>query len=98
MQRVPAISVGSNDVVQVVWNEVPNDQSGDRQIWYSRWVAGNSRSLAGHWSTPQNIPVYITGYSSQVPDPKHWHEHPDNPVDWLNSRRGYVVLEGTGRL
>jgi len=94
MQRVPAISVGSNDVMQVVWNEVPNDQSEDRQIWYSRWVAGNSQSLAGHWSTPQNIPVYINGYQ-QAPDPNHWQEHPDILVDRLNSSRVYVVWEGT---
>jgi len=94
MQRVPAISVGGNDVLQVVWNEVPNDQSGDRQIWYSRWIAGNSQSLAGHWSTPRNIPVYINGYQ-QAPDPKHWQEHPDILVDGLNSSRVYVVWEGT---
>jgi len=91
MQRVPAISVGGNDVVQVVWNEVPNDQSGDRQIWYSRWIAGNSQSLAGYWSTPRNIPVYINGYGPAIPDPKHWQEHPDILVDGLNSSRVYVV-------
>src|SRR2546428_12826057 len=38
MQRVPAISVGSNQVGQAVWNEGPNDQYGDRQKRSSRRV------------------------------------------------------------
>jgi hypothetical protein len=87
VQRVPAISIGSNNVLQVVWNEVPNEASGDRQIWYSRW-------LGDKWSAPVNIPFHINGYQSAM-DTAHWQEHPDILVDRLNPSRVYVVWEGT---
>jgi len=87
VQRVPAIAIGMNNVLHVVWNEVPNDASGDRQIWYSRW-------LGDRWSQPENIPSYIPGYQSAT-DPSHWQEHPDILVDRFNSSRIYVVWEGT---
>jgi len=87
VQRVPAISIGSNDVLQVVWNEVPIDASGDRQIWHSRW-------LGDRWSPPKNIPSYISGYQNAT-DQSHWQEHPDIFVDRFNSSRVYVVWEGT---
>jgi hypothetical protein len=87
VQRVPAIGIGKDNVLQVVWNEVPTDASGDRQIWYSRW-------LGDKWLTPVNIPSYISGYLS-APDSSHWQEHPDILVDRFNSSRVYVVWEGT---
>ena len=87
VQRVPAIAIGSNNVLQVVWNEVPNDASGDRQIWYSRW-------LGDRWSPAENIPSYIPGYQNAI-DSSHWQEHPDIIVDRLNPLRIYVVWEGT---
>ena len=89
VQRVPAVSMGSNGVMQVVWNEVPTDVSGDRQIWYSRW-------LGDRWSLPEIIPSYIPGNQNQnAPDPLHWQEHPDILVDRFNPSRVYVVWEGT---
>ena len=89
VQRVPALGIGNNNVLQVVWNEVPTAVSGDRQIWYSRW-------LGDQWSLPEIIPSYITGNQNQsAPDPLHWQEHPDILVDRLNPSRIYVVWEGT---
>ncbi len=87
VQRVPAIAIGSNNVLQVVWNEVPNGGSGDRQIWHSRW-------LGDRWSQPENIPSNIPGYQSAT-DLSHWQEHPDILVDRFDSSRVYVVWEGT---
>jgi len=87
VQRVPALAMGSNNALQVVWNEVPTDASADRQIWYSRW-------LGDRWSQPANIPSYIPGYQSAT-DLSHWQEHPDILVDRFDPSRVYVVWEGT---
>jgi hypothetical protein len=89
IQRVPALAIGSNDVLQVVWyGELSGSAGGvDRQIWYSRWL-GNA------WSTPKIIPLYIDGFQ-KASDPTHWQEHPDIIVDRFNSTRIYVVWEGT---
>ena len=89
IQRVPALAIGSNDVLQVVWYSEPGGSTSgvDRQIWYSRWL-GNA------WSTPRIIPLHIDGFE-QAADPTHWQEHPDIIVDRFNPTRVYVVWEGT---
>jgi hypothetical protein len=89
VQRVPALAIGSNDVIQVIWYGEPGSSAGgvDRQIWYSRW-------LGSGWSTPKIIPLHIDGFQ-QAADPTHWQEHPDIIVDRLEPTRVYVVWEGT---
>jgi hypothetical protein len=89
IQRVPALAIGSNDVLQVVWyGELSASAGGvDRQIWYSRWL-GNA------WLTPKIIPQHIDGFQ-QASDPTHWQEHPDIIVDRFDPSRVYVVWEGT---
>ncbi|TMI22837.1 exo-alpha-sialidase [Candidatus Bathyarchaeota archaeon] len=89
IQRVPALAMGSNDVLQVVWyGELGASAGGvDRQIWYSRWT-GNA------WLTPKIIPEHIDGFQ-QATDPTHWQEHPDIIVDRFDPIRLYVVWEGT---
>ena len=89
VQRVPAIAIGTNDVLQVVWYEEVSASAGggDRQIWYSRWVGEN-------WLTAKIIPYHING-SQQATDKSHWQEHPDIIVDRFDPMRLYVVWEGT---
>ena len=89
IQRVPALAIGSNDVLQVVWYSEPGGSTSgvDRQIWYSRWL-GNA------WSAPRIIPLHIDGFQ-QAADPTHWQEHPDIIVDRFDPTRVYVVWEGT---
>jgi hypothetical protein len=89
IQRVPALAIGSNDMLQVVWYGEPGASVGavDRQIWYSRWV-GNA------WTTPKIIPLHVDGYI-QAADPTHWQEHPGILVDRADPARVYVVWEGT---
>ena len=89
IQRVPALALGTNDALQVVWygEPGPSAKGVDRQIWYSRWVANA-------WSTPKIIPLHIDGYQ-QAADPTHWQEHPDILVDRADPTRVYVVWEGT---
>jgi len=89
IERVPALAIGSNDVVQVVWyGEQGASAAGvDRQIWYSRWL-GNA------WLTPKIIPKHIDGFG-QASDPTHWQEHPDIVIDRFDPTRVYVVWEGT---
>ncbi|HEV2119555.1 MAG TPA: sialidase family protein [Candidatus Bathyarchaeia archaeon] len=89
ISRVPALAIGSNDVLQVVWYGEPGAATGgvDRQIWYSRWL-GNA------WSTAKIIPVHLDGFQ-QASDPAHWQEHPDIIVDRFDPTRVYVVWEGT---
>jgi hypothetical protein len=91
IQRVPALAIGSNDALQVVWYGEPGGSATgvDRQIWYSRWQ-GNA------WSPAKIIPLHIDGYQ-QAPDPTHWQEHPDIIVDRLDPMRVYVVWEGTDK-
>ena len=89
IQRVPALAIGSNDVLQVVWYSEPGGSTSgvDRQIWYSRWL-GNA------WSAPRIIPLHIDGFQ-QAADPSHWQEHPDIIVDRFDPNLVYVVWEGT---
>lgn len=83
-QRVPSISIDSDDVIHVVWYGQDNANSGtnERQIKYSRSSDG-----AASWSGWQNI-APVAGYSSG----SYWQEHPVSYIDAANNI--YVVWEG----